>query len=429
MGFAYIFAGFVFLFNPNFNILDVLPDFIGCALIIYGMAKLRDFAPALADSRAAFTRLMFASAAKTAVNFIMPGLSDQGYLLVFTFVFTLIEVAFLLPAMTNFFEGMFFVGTVYDGGAMVGELTRAKTISVVFVISRGVLTLLPEFVYLYVDESIGYVLAAYKTPLMIISLLLSAAIGIAWLVEMKKFFGLVRADVNFIGRIETYYREYIAPNANMFLRRAMKNAMTFFIIGTVFLCDLCIDGIDILPDPIGAAMLIIGIMLIRKYTPEYKPVLYALCGYFALSTAAWLYNRGFAVEYYASGVSRSVEAYRMFTINSAIQIVGAVLLSAVIIMFGGYLSTVIKLHTGRDLQSEFASVREKEEAVKRSLNVKCAVFTVFGVIAALSCAVNMVCLYKFEEYWMINSVINIIWIVTVSKLTYDLNYRIEEKYM
>ena len=38
-GLVLVFFGLVFLINPNFNMFDILPDFIGFALVCAGLAK------------------------------------------------------------------------------------------------------------------------------------------------------------------------------------------------------------------------------------------------------------------------------------------------------------------------------------------------------------------------------------------------------
>jgi len=209
MGFGCIFSGFIFLFNPNYNIFDILPDFFGYILILYGLIKLRDLAPAFNDARKIFIKLLIVSGIKIGVGLILPGLNDQGYIMVFTFVFVIFELIYMFPAMGSLFEGMFYIGTVYDSEAAVKTVSKAKTTSLIFVVVHGVFTLLPEFVYLYVDEEIGYVLAAYKMPLSLLALLISGITGVAWLAEMRSYFKKVKSDEAFINRLSVYYDENI----------------------------------------------------------------------------------------------------------------------------------------------------------------------------------------------------------------------------
>ena len=44
MGFGFLLAGAIFLFDPFINIFDILPDVIGYALIVYGLSRLSDLA-------------------------------------------------------------------------------------------------------------------------------------------------------------------------------------------------------------------------------------------------------------------------------------------------------------------------------------------------------------------------------------------------
>jgi len=50
MGFGCIAAGMLFLFNPNINVIDILPDFIGYILIYHGLFRMSYSTPKLADA-------------------------------------------------------------------------------------------------------------------------------------------------------------------------------------------------------------------------------------------------------------------------------------------------------------------------------------------------------------------------------------------
>ena len=91
MRIKYILLGFLFFFLPNFNIVDILPDFIGCLLIIYGLGKISDLSPVLNDAKNAFKNLLYIYIAKFVLMFFVPyfGNTDGGYLLIFSFTFLL----------------------------------------------------------------------------------------------------------------------------------------------------------------------------------------------------------------------------------------------------------------------------------------------------------------------------------------------------
>lgn len=429
MGFGYIFAGFIFLFNPNINIIDIMPDFIGYALIIFGLYRLRDLAPAIADSMRGFLRLLICSLLKTTFMFIIPGLPDKGFLLVFSFCFTLAEVAFMLSAFTNFFDGMFFVGTLHDGGDMVKNLNNAKMMTILFVFIRGIFTLLPEFVYLYVTEDLGYILAAYKGVLNIICALISLITGIVWLVTMHRFYKCIVGDEHFIGNMTTYYKEYIKPNHSLFLRRYMKYALALFGTGFLFLPDIYIDGIDYLPDTVGLLLIIAGFLVIRKYCKNYRLPL-TVCSVSALLSAfGWIYVKIYADRYYAYGVGKTMEAYRMYVTTIIISAAEAVVLIVLFIFMTRYFLAMVKELTGREVESVFASIIVKDKYQKKMMRIKCFAFMILGSVAAISGVFYTVCLYLLPAYWMINTAVSIIWLIVSSKLIYDLRDQIEKKYM
>ena len=64
-------AGLFFLFNPNINIIDVLPDAVGYFLILVSIGKLCDLCPELEDARSAFIRMFWISLAKLPALLLM----------------------------------------------------------------------------------------------------------------------------------------------------------------------------------------------------------------------------------------------------------------------------------------------------------------------------------------------------------------------
>lgn len=429
MGFSYIFAGFVFLFNPNYNIIDILPDFIGCALIVYGLVKLRDLAPDLESARSAFILLGAASAAKTVILFMVASLSDKGFLLVFTFVFTIIEVPLMFTAFSKFFDGTFYAGTLYDAKEMVSKLNGARLTTMIFVFAHGLLTLLPEFVYLYVDEDIGYVLAPYKNILNVVAMVISCVVGAIWLSVMRDYINSIEKDKHFIDNMETHYREYIASDYDHFIKRRMKTALTFITVGTFFVCDFYIDGVDVLPDLIGGLLIFIGVLVIKQYLPVWKPQAALSLVFAAAGGVQWIYERSFADEFYQYGISRSLEGLEKFKISVILSAVVSCLTAALFLLLFRMMRDIAEAHTGRREISQFASIREKDEHTRKMMKVKTAAFLVFGLTAAASKLASAICLYYFDQYWMINLLISVIWIAITSKLTYDTVYAVEERYM
>ena len=78
MNLGYLLAGLIFLFNPNINVIDVLPDFIGCIFIVKGLSKLSDLDRRIASAKAKFRRLAWVALFKAFVSLFTSGLLDQA---------------------------------------------------------------------------------------------------------------------------------------------------------------------------------------------------------------------------------------------------------------------------------------------------------------------------------------------------------------
>ena len=102
--FGLIFVGLLFFFNPYFAVIDVLPDFIGCLLIISGLSRAMLINRVLREARTAFFRLMLVDLVKTGLLMITmsAGATEQPTaLLLLAFSASVIELFFLIPQQTE----------------------------------------------------------------------------------------------------------------------------------------------------------------------------------------------------------------------------------------------------------------------------------------------------------------------------------------
>ena len=112
MSIGYLLIGFLFLANPVIHILDIFPDCIGYFFIIKGLTKTAFFVDRIAESRRIFWKLALIDIIKVFAIGFWPFVSDSGLLLM-TFVFSLLELLYFIPAITNLFEGMQFAALWY----------------------------------------------------------------------------------------------------------------------------------------------------------------------------------------------------------------------------------------------------------------------------------------------------------------------------
>ena len=86
--------------NPNINIIDVIPDFIGAFIIAGYFSYLADRAPYFAEARLAFLKLGLVSLLKIPAVLVMSSVrstnvSDNDIVVLFAFSFAVVEMIFL----------------------------------------------------------------------------------------------------------------------------------------------------------------------------------------------------------------------------------------------------------------------------------------------------------------------------------------------
>ena len=433
MELRYIIAGLVFFFNPCVNIIDILPDVIGCALMLYGLSRLRDLSPDLMNTRHTFWQLFYVELAKAVLSFIIPFMRDPGYLMIATFCFTLAEAGLLLLAVSRYFNGILFLCTRFDSAATAARINSVRLFSIVFVILRSVCTLLPEMIYLYINEDLGYVLASFKMPLIVLAFILSLTIGIIWLIKMVRFHRIMAADAAFIENMERTYRETILPQRSLFLRRTLKNALLLIGFGLALFSDLYFDGINWLPDAAGALFILAGLLLIRR-SPDISglPTRAALTAggvYTLLSAAEWLISRSHAKTFYNVRISRSIEAYQSYLkilFTAAAELIAAI---AWILLLTVLLLRIAKRHTGKEDTVRFESERMRNQSILRSLRGWIIASAVLGITAACSAFASEAMLYLWPTYQLIDVIVQAVRIAVLIKAMSALYEQIENKYL
>lgn len=106
---AQIIAGLWFLFIPGVNIIDPIPDFIGYALILYGIYGISNIDYSFSDAARYFRFLVIAGLLKLPALYVyfISGEEERTWtMLVMSMIFSAFELIFGLFAWKNFFEGL-----------------------------------------------------------------------------------------------------------------------------------------------------------------------------------------------------------------------------------------------------------------------------------------------------------------------------------
>ena len=130
--FGLLICGLIFFCNPNLNIVDILPDCIGCLLIVIALTKLGDLCADIGEAKHAFTTLFWITLSKLPAMILLMWItgknaSEETLWLVFTFCYAVAETVFAMRAFSLLFDGL----TLEQGKraasfCMSGRLSRKK---------------------------------------------------------------------------------------------------------------------------------------------------------------------------------------------------------------------------------------------------------------------------------------------------------------
>lgn len=120
---GFIIAGILFFLNPNVEIIDILPDFIGCALLLWGTRRLCACSEKGAAAGKAFRILLLLNLAKTIslLLFFIISESEMTWMLLLTSVFGILEAALFLYGLQMLHDTVLFTAMLHGKDGVYGK--------------------------------------------------------------------------------------------------------------------------------------------------------------------------------------------------------------------------------------------------------------------------------------------------------------------
>ena len=257
--------GLVFLMNPVIWLWDVLPDFLGAFLIMFGMRKIVLLYDETEILWRRMWRVVFISSAKVALSFLVGG-AEGGVKLITSLAFTAFEIIFLLPAVVGTvglaekLQERFCDATAETPPSRLPSLTVFLS---VYTVIRLVVGFLPECAELIASGRFGNVITGdgkyypsdSKWMLYIVAAGLTSVLFVIALIMTIRAFKRYAADratqVAAIGAAEK------VKQSDVTYWNARKWALVRnpFIISALVSTFLFIDGIDFFPKIIAAIII------------------------------------------------------------------------------------------------------------------------------------------------------------------------------
>lgn len=417
----------LFLWNPFFRMLDIIPDIAGYALILWATARIADLSPSVMDARKQFQKLLWLSIAKPVLQFLIliwqsrQTITDKGLPVIIILVVEGFELFYFLGGFANLFAGLDFLAMRYDGKAAFAGEKDLKSMTFVTGIVRCGLCVLPELGDLLGGQyssslaEDAFDLARYSGMFQLTNLFLCSILGLVWLGMAFPYMRRIARETDFVARMTEAYRTEVLPNTGLFLRRGMRTAFFMSVLGGICLMDLYIDGIDLIPDFLASIFLTVGVVLLARWVPELPSRFaharrgkhLALCLgtlSFGVGVAQFILGISFADNYYqyvvVSGLAKVAPAkplYIALAVLASVQTLLLVLLCGMVLC--GMLHSV-QSHVGNALGN--LSERAVLEETKRKGELKKRLYVLCGawVVYLLSKLTYGVLFCFFPLWWM-----------------------------
>ena len=276
MGLGWILAGFLFLINPDLVTLDIIPDLIGYCLIAKGLYRLSFLEERIASARRFANFLVLSAALKTASNLIVFSTNIESTRLTVMFAFFVAELWLGLLLVDNAMKGIQYLAIRQDGDLVLKGYEVVKTFLTVFVIAKSVCSFLPTSLAIFFPEvdadpekvdgftSILRTYHSLKNILFALSSIVILVLGIYVARILFAYVARIRSDRVFLENVDALYREKVTENASVQTRLCVKNAFSMFFLSFIFLSDLYLDDVSMIPLPLYFLFAFVGLLRLRK---------------------------------------------------------------------------------------------------------------------------------------------------------------------
>lgn len=287
-------AGILFLLNPTLGIYDILPDLVGCILLMLGIGNGAYIVEKLGSAKRWFLYGALISALKLALSFADIE-SVHTLPLTLTFAFSLLEMLIYIPAFRSFFSGFDYAAMRFGGSGILsigkrngyytdehgvrqyGEIdddTTGKlcTATQIFIVIRSAGAVIPELPALQLSESegLGSVTAfrfssverLISLAAVIIVLIPAVILFVRYTVLLKK----VGASGDFLPALDAEFKKSFGDPTEIRTCTGMKLLSLLGGAALLLYMGFYDYQINVVPRCFSAAVLCIAVMVLFAYS-------------------------------------------------------------------------------------------------------------------------------------------------------------------
>lgn len=447
------------LSNPNLHALDLLPDFIGYALLLVAIRRLALLDAGFAEVKRAFGRMMWFSLARM-IGLVWVYTATSAYeqptlILSICFVLGVLELWIILPACRQLFGSLSYLAMRSDGKLVfeslrarkierlmakmrrweqAGSLSQSKQLKFdrkirrlnecpagditdhlrrscqVFAVAKTVLCVLPEFAALayapYDAGAIRFNWYIYINGFRAISWVVVMVFGIIWLCRTIAYIRHISNDQPFWECVAEKCCEDALLHPERKPLGRLRSAMVLMTVGFIFFVNFRLDGINYLPSFVAPIAFLGALASLACYLPTAVKIIscVAFAAHAVLSAYAWGLSNQFFCQFDLAtyNISWHVrDEYARLVTDMAWPEAIATLLS--LIALGLVLFTMINRYAASGgASTRCHSSEELTRERKRKIKGYLLFPTILGVFLLAARIVNCYMLPIFEMIWLVD---------------------------
>jgi len=456
----YIGIAVPFILSPVLGITDVLPDFIGCFLIMAGIRDAAYMIEKLASARKWFGYAAILSMIRFAVSF-MNVESQHTLPLTLAFCFAVVELIVYIPAFRDLFGGFDYAAMRHGGSGVLslgkkmgyytdesgnrqyGEIEEDTTgklaaASQRFILLRAAVSLLPELPALQLTESkkagvvTGFQFSSISTLIKLVSFIVVLIPAVILLVKYIRFIRRIEKVGDFIPAVNAEIRNRFADLDEMHTCSKMRTFSIVAGIAVVLYMGMYDYQINIIPRYYCAAVLALSAVMLFavcvKKPWNLIPMAFAAAAVplsvrtFALQTEHYriykiqmlnLFESG-NEYFYARDINEMNDEYLRMAIAESLE--------AIVLGLGLVLLVLLYMRTVVDHARTFVSVKERlRDELVVSLKTKGLLMTVAVSLSAAYFTAYRFILPYFDSAPMVGIGVNVLAAVMLAVFAVEAN--------
>ena len=268
-----VFAGLTFFALPNFNLLDVMPDFIGAILVMAGLSKMYMYDGNFEDAKKSAKFLFWISVLRLALCFFATSGGKRDYLVPFTFIVCVLEAIYMISFFKGLYLGLEYTLMRSDCDRLIKKVHEAFTMSFIFVIASRILEFAPQICEIYAQDaeldlsagaSFKMSMAQMKMYVLGACLVCGVILGIIYLFVTADAWIKIISDKNYSSFLKDKYENYLIDFREEYM--TTKFSLVYFLLTLCFAFwpDIYIDGINLIPSAIGILIITAAILQLCK---------------------------------------------------------------------------------------------------------------------------------------------------------------------